>query len=108
MDIDAIKTRLAAAHRGPWRAATARSDVLSESLSKPGEPYFTTAEDDCILGPNGEEVLGCSEWIRVEWVDLEFMAHARKDIEDLLAEVERLRKLTPNAGVTSLPHTKGD
>lgn len=57
----------------------------------PGEPYFSKAEDDCILGPNDEEVLGVSEWIRVKSADLEFMANARQDIEDLLKEIEKMR-----------------
>lgn len=92
MNIEAIKRRLEAAHRGPWKAAKAGSPVLNESLSKPGAPYFSSAEDDCILGPNGEEVIGCSEWMRVEWADLEFMAHARQDIADLLAEIARLKE----------------
>lgn len=89
MDIDAIKSRLAATHKGPWRVAEAGAEVLQLGFEQ-AEPCFDTAEDDCIVGPDGEEVLGCSEWLRVEREDLEFMAHARQDIEDLVGEVERL------------------
>lgn len=98
MDIEAIKRRLDAAHRGPWKAAKSGSPVLNERLSTHGSQYFSEAEDDCILGPDGEEVIGCSEWMRVDWADLEFMAHARQDIADLLSEIERLK--TANVEVT--------
>lgn len=95
MDIEAIKRRLEAAHRGPWRVAKSGEPVLQENLSKPGATYFSSAEDNCIVGPDGEEVLGCSEWIRVELADLEFMANARRDVADLLAEIDRLKTGSP-------------
>ena len=92
MDIDAIKARMAAASTGPWRAAKSGTAVLQPDIkTADGMPYFSKAEDDCILGPDGAEILGCSEWIRVDYSDLEFMAHARQDIQDLLDELERLK-----------------
>lgn len=89
--IEAIKRRLEAAHKGPWRAVRAGSKVITNFSLSPDKQWVSYAEDDCIIGPDGEEVLGSSEWIRVEWDDLEFMAHARQDVFDLLTEVERLR-----------------
>ena len=93
MDIEKIKARLAAASKGPWHAARAGSPV--------GKPYamgtsggrvrIGTAEDDCILGDGNEEILGCSEWLRAGWEDLEFMAHARQDIEDLISATEAMQ-----------------
>ena len=88
-----IENRAKAARPGPWKAAEAGSNVLDPELSKPGAPYYWKSEDDCILDQNEEEVLGCSEWMRVDWVDLEFMAHAREDIDFLLAEIKRLREM---------------
>lgn len=101
MDIEAIKRRLESTHPGPWQAAKSGAPVLQRNLSKPGAPYFSGAEDDCILGPDGEEVIGCSEWMRVCWADLEFMAHARQDIADLLVEIDRLK--TTNNELTGTP-----
>ena len=91
IDIEAIKKRLAEAAPGPWRAAEAGSVVLDyRFMNEKGKPYSSYAEDACILGPDDSEVLGCSEWMRVNLADLEFMAHSRQDIQDLLGEIERL------------------
>jgi len=88
MNIDAIKKRLANATPGPWRPAKCGSDV--NVMSHDGKQYITQAEDDCIIDNNGVEVMGCSEWIRVKWDDLEFMAHARQDIKELIEKIEQL------------------
>lgn len=68
-DIEAIKARLSAASLGPWRAT----------------------KEDTIIGPDDKEILSSSEWVNIQPEDLTFMAKARKDIEDLLTEIERLK-----------------
>lgn len=91
MRLDEIRERLNKTTKsGPWKAVKCGSPVLKPDLSKPGNPYYSRAEDDCILDKNDEEVLGCSEWMRVEWNDLEFMARAKSDIEFLVVEFEKL------------------
>ncbi|MDH3325879.1 MAG: hypothetical protein OEM38_04075 [Gammaproteobacteria bacterium] len=87
-----IKGRLSAATHGPWTAEKGGAKVYEPTMSK-NEPYFTKAEDDCILGPDRAEVMGCSEWMRVSWPDLELMANARHDLEILVAEIERLKSI---------------
>jgi hypothetical protein len=83
-----IKARVAQSTPGPWHPAKAGSKVWDESVD-----YTSEAEDDSILDEKNREILGSSEWIRVKWEDLEFMAHARDDVEKLIAEVERLRAI---------------
>lgn len=90
IDLLAIKERLRRATYGPWRAADGGAECFSGDESANSATRFY-AEDDCILTYDKREVLGCSEWMRVKRDDLEFMAHARQDIEMLIAEVERLR-----------------
>lgn len=71
LDLDAIRARCEATTAGPWEAA--------EMLRWPGRWDVWEADGrKCIA-----EVL----WER----DAEFIAHARTDVEALLAEVERLR-----------------
>jgi len=82
-----IENRSKAARPGPWKAAKAGTRVLIYH----DKPWYSEAEDDCIIDNNDEEVIGSSEWMRVDWVDLEFMANARADIDFLLAEIKRLR-----------------
>ena len=84
-----IEERLNNTHAGPWKAVSGGSKVFCPDISTPDEPYYSRAEDDCILDANGVEVLGVSEWIRVEWEDLEFMAEARSDVEFLLTELKK-------------------
>ena len=68
-EIEEIKSRLEKASPGPWRVAS------------------TT---------DGEYILDCDDWVvaaifeRKE--DTYFVAHAREDIPQLVAEVERLRE----------------
>ena len=91
IDIEAIKSRLEAASEGPWTMCESGGPVLDKNMRKSDGTFFVwTAEDDCIIGPDGTEVLGCSKRLRCDKNDLHFMANARKDIEDLLAEVDRL------------------
>jgi hypothetical protein len=80
---------------GPWKAAKAGTRVYVPELSKPGEPYYSKAEDDCILAANEESVLGSTEWLLVRFEDLSFMANAKADVEFLLNELrKRLEKPT--------------
>jgi len=88
MDIEEIKARLAAASKGPWHATRAASQVIRR-FKWVSQDYI--AEDDCILDGDNNEILGCSEWMRVDWENLEFMAHARKDIEDFISTTEAMQ-----------------
>jgi len=90
MDVEEIKARLAAASKGPWYAAKVGSQVGKPYL-RGSQEYITKAEDDCILDADNNEILGCSEWMRVDWKNLEFMAHARQDIEDLIFATEAMQ-----------------
>jgi hypothetical protein len=82
-ELDAITRRLAAATPGPWfvdRLAeasvyrrVARNDGGRPATSYAGNGNYRTVAD--YAGP----------------ADAEFLAHARRDVEALLAEVRRLR-----------------
>jgi hypothetical protein len=77
LDLDAIEARAKAATPGPWRKQPRLSidgSVESEAMGKGGVPAMMVDID--------------SERSRV---DAEFIAHARKDVPDLVAEVRRLR-----------------
>ena len=90
--IKEIKSRLSSVTvKGKWWAVKSNSNVLIPHLCKDNVPYYSQAEDDSILGDDGREVLGCSEWLRCDWKDLEFMAHAKEDIEFLLSEIDRIQ-----------------
>jgi len=80
MDIEAIRARAEAATPGPWKfgsncIVTDNDDVLYT--------YVDRAPDD------DECWISCMD-IKPE--DADFIAHAREDIPDLLAEVERLQE----------------
>ena len=86
LDLEPIKKRLSLTTPGPWKAVPVGSNCKNPRTQK-----FSKAEDDCILTDDNIEILGCSEWIRVEWNDLDFMASAKTDIELLIQEIEYLR-----------------
>lgn len=76
LDLDAIRARLAAVPEGPWEADEteiyADQTWIAESIQVDAEsPHFNHID----LGARIAQ----------------FIAHSRQDIEDLLAEVERLR-----------------
>jgi hypothetical protein len=90
-----IEKRLSKTTPGHWKAAPKDSKYVSKfSVSGVVHSQERTAEDNCILRVKGNtEVLGCSEWLRAKWADLDFMAEAKSDIEFLLREVKRLKEL---------------
>ena len=48
------------------------------------EYFQSVCEDDCIVDANGVEVLGCSEWLRVDWDVLVFLANSPEVIKNLI------------------------
>ena len=93
--LEEIESRLNKTTAGHWKAAPKDSTYrYKTSVSGTVHINESTAEDDCILRVKDNiEVLGCSEWMRVKWADLDFMAESKSDIEFLLSEVKRLRSL---------------
>lgn len=78
LDLEPIKTREAAATKGPWRTFFAEDIAVEESDT--GE-WIAHLGDEC----DGHEP------------DAHFIAHARQDIPALIAEVERLREAALSA-----------
>jgi len=91
LDLNPIKTRLAAATPGPW------------------EPYSAMCCPDMggVSGPQGSvcahQVGRYSHPMSIE--DAEFVAAARADVEALVAEVERLRNRFSMANAKPLKFT---
>ena len=76
-DLDAIRQRANAATKGPWSA-------------EESGPYYEihaggTYEAPLLLSPEGDD--------EIRHEDVEFIAHARKDIPALLDELERARSV---------------
>ena len=92
MNTKHIEDRLKEATKGPWHVVEAGGAVV---VSHRQSTRTYNAEDDCIVDSAGREVLGVSEWIRVNESDLNFMAHAKQDVQDLLEEIKRLKMETP-------------
>lgn len=90
--LDAIKERVAKATQGPWK-------VFEDGNLKLGRQIGTAWEHPQAKGPVGvvnlatsvkeSEVEHCV-YIRAE--DANFIAHARQDVPELIAEVERLKR----------------
>lgn len=80
MDLDAIRARCDAATPGPW--------MVFEGAYPYGEGYVIESPADLVAGNFDHEEGGI---IRKE--DAEFIAAARTDVPELLAEIERLRGL---------------
>lgn len=75
LDLGPIKARSAAATRGPWRFKPWRNSN-GRTLAMVSTPY------GCLF----------NDWSGInEDADGEFVAHARADVDALVAEVERLR-----------------
>jgi hypothetical protein len=94
MNLTKIKQRLKLTTKGPWSIIPAGGAVIGKYPRHDGTEALQAAEDICIVGPDGKEVMGGSEWLRVEPEDITFMAHAKQDIQDLLNEIERLKETT--------------
>jgi hypothetical protein len=78
IDLEAIKSRLAAATPGPWEAYSAMCCPDMGGVSGPRRMSVV----QCSIGTYGHPM-------SIE--DAEFVAAARADVEALVAEVERLR-----------------
>lgn len=78
-DLDAIQTRLDAASKGPWKLAYEYCDCSEDC----GHGLYVSRIDTG-SGPATE----LCDLPRGEW---ELMVHARQDVEELVAEVRRLR-----------------
>jgi hypothetical protein len=72
--LESVRERLSAARSGPWASHIEGRDFLG------GDSLITTGGEDIYLS-------GASA------ADQDFIAHAKEDVEILLTEVLRLRKL---------------
>ena len=98
--INAIRARCEAATPEPWTADLSEGDcgVYSEDCPR-GLEYCDDACPQCdrweiLKGGlvDGPDYVECGEYSYFSDNDAEFIAHARADIPDLLAEVERLTR----------------
>jgi hypothetical protein len=84
-DLDAIESRSAAATPAPWWSwIEGRDGTSGESFI--GRGRAGARHSDLYLSTDPGE--------RVSNEDHDFIAHARQDVPELLAEVRRLRQLT--------------
>ena len=82
-DLDAIAARANAAYPGPWRAGTVEA-----------EGKVWAHDPEALGGPVvGERCVFIANKYFEHTANREFVAHARKDVPDLVAEVRRLRGL---------------
>ncbi|MEA2695941.1 MAG: hypothetical protein QOI66_212 [Myxococcales bacterium] len=72
-ELEEIEVRCAAATRGPWRSLVEGRDHVA------GSNFIQT---------DGEDI----ELIGASGADQDFIAHARQDVPQLVAEVRRLRR----------------
>lgn len=86
--INQIRVRLQLATPGPWKSFIEGRDHFGGSSI-----VRTSGEDLEILGATGE--------------DIDFIAHARQDVPELLAEVERLRALLASPSTSSRASDNG-
>ncbi len=68
-----IESRLSNASAGPWRRAT--------------EAETSRTEESGIVGPGGE-VMGLSEYFRIDDGDLDMIINARADLEWLVGQLK--------------------
>ena len=99
LDLDTIEARANATTPGPWGAYTFGGDTLIEiaaDLAETGTGYrarrgICRLEDEPLDNdPQHREWTAEEDWAQVR-ADAEFIAHAREDVDALLAEVRRLR-----------------
>ena len=87
-DLDAIKARAEAATPGPWRQEpdTFAGRVWVQRCA--GGRWFNSKQADCepLFAVRGGDAYKQRE------ADAGFIAHARTDVPELVAEVERLRE----------------
>lgn len=81
LDLDVIKQRAEAASAPPWS--------WQRSRAVPGELLCLRATTGAVV--SGWSDIGGAEGVSVGDADRAFIAHARADVPDLVAEVERLR-----------------
>lgn len=82
LDLDGIKTREAAATKGPWHAPG-----LGEVHSDHDNGIYVRITRDRATGESEDDCIVCDY---CGDADADFIAHARQDIPALIAEVERL------------------
>lgn len=87
--IEAIRGRVEAAIEGPWD----RHDFGYAGEQEPSSIVVHTGKFDWEAVRDGETVIAGMGWDAQENANAEFIAHARTDVPDLLAEVERLEDL---------------
>lgn len=75
LDMDAIRQRCIMATPGPWKSYVEGRDHDS------GSSFIMTSGEDI-------ELIGASV------ADQDFIAHARQDVPQLLAEIQRLKAMT--------------
>jgi hypothetical protein len=75
LDMDAIRQRCIMATLGPWKSYVEGRDHDS------GSSFIMTSGEDI-------ELIGASV------ADQDFIAHARQDVPQLLAEIQRLKAMT--------------
>jgi hypothetical protein len=91
LDLSGIKERLNATSAGPWKAVHAGTIVNRRYGAHPNSICSVQYTDRGIVGPDHVEVLGVDGNLHVSSEDLEFMAHAKQDIQELLTEISRLK-----------------
>lgn len=118
LDIEPIKARCEKATGGPWKygGPVNRDKIIKASSSppRPGvyqcgdlnsmpEEYFEIGEDDPHAVPPAYACAGKEP-------DASFISHARTDIPNLIAEIERLRETCKALGAFPVPlrHTTID
>lgn len=82
-ELAAMKARVEATTPGPWTSFFEGRDHWG------GDSFIQTGTQDIYI--RAEDYVGGGGHFRA---DQDFIAHARQDIPRLIAEIERLRKLT--------------
>lgn len=95
VDLEAMRERARRATQGPW---TFRVQTLRHA-------QYDQHDDTVMIGAvaPGHQIRATPRGGTFPSSDGEFIAHARQDVPDLIAEVERLRAALAEAGRSSLP-----
>lgn len=90
LDLDAIQARADAATAGPWawKATGEKDGSWAVGLVCDDEENYLSGE---LEHGQGIVVEGICDGISTGFADAAFIAHARMDIPDLVAEIKRLR-----------------
>lgn len=86
LDLDPIRERLAVSTLGPW---TVRREQLVRGGDRTSAEVVGPAMVEVVTGDRNSE---CGYRDAVSEEDAELIAHGRTDLEDLIAEVESLRR----------------